>query len=70
MKSSLIAFGMAKPVRIFKSHEESERFMLEQSLNRTPEEQIIWLLNQIKVMNKFHPNKKQFRGFELKKINK
>uniref|UniRef100_UPI0040486171 hypothetical protein n=1 Tax=Roseivirga sp. TaxID=1964215 RepID=UPI0040486171 len=61
---------MAKPVRIFKSHEESERFMLEQSLNRTPEEQIIWLLNQIKVMNKFHPNKKKSRVFELKKINK
>jgi hypothetical protein len=59
---------MAKPVRIFKSHEESERYMLEQSLNRTPEERILWLLNQIKIMNKFQPNKKQPRGFELKKI--
>ena len=63
----MIALGMGKSIRIFKSHEESERFMLEQSLNRTPEERILWLLNQIKIMNEFQPNKKEPRGFQLKK---
>ncbi|KYG79402.1 hypothetical protein AWW67_13605 [Roseivirga seohaensis] len=60
---------MGKSIRIFKSHEESERYMLEQSLNRTPEERILWLLNQVKIMNKFQPNKKEARGFQLKKRN-
>ncbi|KYG82430.1 hypothetical protein [Roseivirga echinicomitans] len=58
---------MGKSIRIFKSHEESERYMLEQSLKRTPEERILWLLNQIKIMNKFQSNKKEPRGFQLKK---
>lgn len=60
---------MGKPLRIFKSYEESERYMMEQSFNRTPEERILWLLNQIKVMNKFQTNKKEPRGFQLKKKN-
>lgn len=60
---------MGKPLRIFKSYEESERYIMEQSFNRTPEERILWLLNQIKVMNKFQDNKKEPRGFQLKKRN-
>ena len=65
--SFLIALGMGKPVRILKSHEESERYMLEQSLKRTPEERILWLLRQNELMFQMNPIKKNSKGLELKR---
>jgi hypothetical protein len=58
---------MGKPVRIFKSHEESERYMLEQSLARTPEERILWLLKQNEIMYQMNPVKKKSKGLALKR---
>ncbi|WP_422007147.1 hypothetical protein [Roseivirga pacifica] len=59
---------MAKKLLIHKSHEEAERYVLEQGFERTPEERILWLLKQIKRMHKYSPVKKQPKGYVLKKL--
>lgn len=43
--------------------------MLEQGFDRTPEERINWLLKQNKIMNQLNQNKREPKGFVLKKID-
>ena len=63
----MIDLGMSKTIKIFKDHQEAQRNMLEASFKRTPEERILWLLRQIKVMNRMNPVKKKSEGFILPK---
>jgi len=65
----LIALDVLKPVRIIENNEEAEETILQQGFDRTPEERMTWLLNQIKIMNRLNPSKKKPKGFVLKKTN-
>ena len=58
---------MSKKITFFKNQEDARQHALEESLKRTPEERILWLLQQIELMNSMNPVKKKPRGFILPK---
>ena len=60
---------MAKQLKIHKNHEEAAKHLLEEGFRRSPEERIVWLLRQIKQMQKLNPTAKPPRGYVLKKKN-
>ena len=60
---------MLKPVKIIQNNEEAEKIMLQQGFERTPEERINWLFNQIRIMQEMNPTKKTSKGLELKRID-
>ena len=58
---------MAKQLKVHQNHEEAARAVLEEGFRRSPEERILWLLRQIKQMQKLNPTAKPPRGYVLKK---
>ena len=60
---------MAKQLKVHKNHEAAAQAVLEEGFRRTPEERILWLLKQIKQMQKLNPTAKPPRGYVLKKKN-
>ncbi len=58
---------MAKQLTVHQNHEEAARKVLEEGFCRTPEERMVWLLRQIKQMQKLNPTAKKPRGYVLKK---
>ena len=62
-----VNLSVSKKITFFKNQEDARQLLLEESLKRTPEERILWLLQQIELMNSMNPVKKKPRGFILPK---
>lgn len=58
---------MAKAPLYFENHEESERYLLEQSVARTPEERLRWLFRQIEITKAMNPKVKETTALMLKR---